>query len=1035
MKNRLLAIFLCLILCTSMFPAGASAECEHSLVKVNAKSTCAEAYREHYQCTKCGELFLDPEGEQRTTAAEIVLQKPVHESELQYVAADETVSCIKTGNREYWFCPDCGQKYATNDRSRPVTDSRVLLGYGPHNIDPESFHPAVDPTCDQSGRLAYYTCSVCEKAFADAEGETLLENVTLPPRHTLTEHPAVERTCTESGSRKYYSCSVCGAYLDEYYQPIEENDWIVAAGHDYVKHPETDPTCREAGNALYYSCSRCGVIVDADGEVTSLEEVTASKLPHSITIHAEAEPKTCEDSGNVEYWECEVCGARFADSEGSIPLDDVIIPASHNLEATEAHAATCTDDGNIAYWTCQDCEKIFNADGQQIWLNDTIEKAHGHTTERVPAQAATCTEAGHMEYYRCTECENLFSDQTGTYPTTLEAVAITALGHEYSWDGICMRCGAVSPDSPAFNPPPVMVPNMDSTYTVVSVSAPEGVFPANCQLSVQPVYAIDDQTQEAMNIASQGGVTVAKSFTYDIRVLKNGEEIQPADGSKVKVSFALATAENTNLDVTIYHITDDGAEALETNVEGGTVFADTDGFSLYTVVFSYRTLLYVLPSSGSVALSTILDELILTGAVVDAQSSNQELFSLSKDESGEWIVVIHKSFQTPERLTVILENADGQQNFNIGVRVTDAPTTVKVKINGGTASTAVNPAASEITVTMTPGTPIPVTITATPVPSGKTFEKWRVDAGIEAAAIDDPNAATAHFSLSDSQMSGIVQITAKYSNKVVFIKNTSAAVTNMPADRFATDGTIVESSDLTIPVAEGYVFGGWYEDAQGKTPVTFPLKINSNKTLYAHWKCEVTFSTKHGIAPVEQTIEIGGTPTKPADPSMRGYQFVEWCTDKALEKKYDFKTAISKNTTLYAKWKSDLKINDGNEGTAHYGSEYDFTLNCDFDQVYIPFELKIDGKTIDPDRYELSGTKNGTEVTLKKALVRSLAAGKHSIVFDTGIDDLGSVKGSFTVSTAPKTGDESDIGLWIAVGCLSAVAAAAIVVYLIRKKK
>ena len=150
-------------------------------------------------------------------------------------------------------------------------------------------------------------------------------------------------------------------------------------------------------------------------------------------------------------------------------------------------------------------------------------------------------------------------------------------------------------------------------------------------------------------------------------------------------------------------------------------------------MFSYRTLLYVLPSSGSVALSTILDELILTGAVVDAQSSNQELFSLSKDESGEWIVVIHKSFQTPERLTVILENADGQHNFNIGVRVTDAPTTVKVKINGGTASTAVNPAASEITVTMTPGTPIPVTITATPVPSGKTFEKWRVDAGIEAA--------------------------------------------------------------------------------------------------------------------------------------------------------------------------------------------------------------------------------------------------------------------------------------------------------------
>ena len=109
MKNRLLSILLCLVLCVSMFPAGASAECEHSLVKVNAKSTCAEAYMEHYKCTICGELFLDPEGEQSTTAAEIVLPKPVHESELQYVAADETVSCIETGNGEYWFCPDCKQ--------------------------------------------------------------------------------------------------------------------------------------------------------------------------------------------------------------------------------------------------------------------------------------------------------------------------------------------------------------------------------------------------------------------------------------------------------------------------------------------------------------------------------------------------------------------------------------------------------------------------------------------------------------------------------------------------------------------------------------------------------------------------------------------------------------------------------------------------------------------------------------------------------------------------------------------------------------
>lgn len=959
MKNRLLAIFLCLVLCTSMFPTGASAECEHSLVKVNAKSTCAEAYREHYKCTKCGELFLDPEGEQRTTAVEIVLPKSVHESELQYVAADETVSCIKTGNREYWFCPDCKQKYATNDRSRPVSDSRVLLGYGPHNIDPESFHPAVDPTCDQSGRLAYYTCSVCDKNFADAEGETLLENVTLPPRHTLTEHPAVERTCTESGSRKYYSCSVCGAYLDEYYQPIEENDWIVAAGHDYVEHPETDPTCREAGNALYYSCSRCGIIVDADGEVTSLEEVTARKLPHSITIHVEAEPKTCEDSGNVEYWECEVCGARFADIEGSIPLDDVIIPASHNLEATEAHAATCTDDGNIAYWTCQDCEKIFNADGQQIWLNDTIEKAHGHTTERIPAQAATCTEAGHMEYYRCTECENLFSDQTGAYPTTLEAVAITALGHEYSWDGICMRCGAVR--------------ILDGDESVVASGSAYSI-----RLD-QNYEAVKDHITVAVDglEVAREYITVTEGSTI---VTLSGDFISTLDAGEhsIAVSTPNGTAAGSFTVAAQRRLMSAGLRATTPEV--------------YAITFN--------PAGSGTAYKGTSTDLIRSAAqgdtvrIVAAVPSGRQFDRWEGPEDVKFTDrnSAETTFTMPNKAVTLSAVMKYNVTFQMNGHGTQVPAQAVAPGNK-----AVEP--------------------RDPSASGLIFENWYEDAAFKTV-----------FDF-DEAINQDTIIYARWMYKVTFDSKYGTATPWQNVDIGKAP------AKPTDPTADDYVFAEWCTDTAFQKPYDFKTAFNTAKTLYAHWKCEVTFSTKHGIAPVKQTIEIGGTPTKPTDPSMRGYKFVEWCTDKALEKKYDFKTAISKNTTLYAKWKSDLKINDGNEGTAHYGSEYDFTLNCDFDQVYIPFELKIDGKTIDPDRYELSGTKNGTEVTLKKALVRSLAAGNHTIVFDTGIDDLGSVKGTFKVSTAPKTGDESDIGLWIAVGCLSAVAVIAIVVYLIRKKK
>ena len=49
--------------------------------------------------------------------------------------------------------------------------------------------------------------------------------------------------------------------------------------------------------------------------------------------------------------------------------------------------------------------------------------------------------------------------------------------------------------------------------------------------------------------------------------------------------------------------------------------------------------------------------------------------------------------------------------------------------------------------------------------------------------------------------------------------------------------------------------------------------------------------------------------------------------------------------------------------------------------------------------------------------------------------DLRSTEGTFKVSKAPKTGDESNVGLWIAIAAVSAVAVIAIVAYLVSKRK
>ena len=139
------------------------------------------------------------------------------------------------------------------------------------------------------------------------------------------------------------------------------------------------------------------------------------------------------------------------------------------------------------------------------------------------------------------------------------------------------------------------------------------------------------------------------------------EELQPAEGQKVEVSFALAEVADENLETSVYHIDDTGAaQKLDVTQEdevtagsGPSVSVETEGFSLYTVEFTYNTLEYVLPGDSSVAMSEILSTLGLTGEVEAVEISDASLFSAS-NETGEWIVAAHQAFSTAEWMKVTI---------------------------------------------------------------------------------------------------------------------------------------------------------------------------------------------------------------------------------------------------------------------------------------------------------------------------------------------------------------------------------------------
>ena len=71
-------------------------------------------------------------------------------------------------------------------------------------------------------------------------------------------------------------------------------------------------------------------------------------------------------------------------------------------------------------------------------------------------------------------------------------------------------------------------------------------------------------------------------------------------------------------------------------------------------------------------------------------------------------------------------------------------------------------------------------------------------------------------------------------------------------------------------------------------------------------------------------------------------------------------------------------------------------------------------------------------VTLRRSYIKSLYVGTYDIAIVT---DLGIAYGTFRVSSSPKTGDDSNVALWVTVGVISAAGVAGIAYYLLKKRK
>ncbi|TYP78233.1 InlB B-repeat-containing protein [Paenibacillus methanolicus] len=271
----------------------------------------------------------------------------------------------------------------------------------------------------------------------------------------------------------------------------------------------------------------------------------------------------------------------------------------------------------------------------------------------------------------------------------------------------------------------------------------------------------------------------------------------------------------------------------------------------------------------------------------------------------------------------------------------------------------------------------------TPTKAGHTFGGWYADSEL-----------TMHFAFT----------TAITSDTTLYAKWTVNAYTvSFESDGGSQMGSqTVNYGELAkapqTPTKAGHAFGGWYADSEWTTPFAFTTEITSDTTLYAKWVVNqhtVSFETSGGTAVNSQTVNYGSVSMEPQAPTKTGYAFDGWFANSELTAPFAFTTAITSDTTLYAKWTVNAYALsfESNGGTALNGQTVNYGELATAPQTPTKAGHTFGGWYVDSEL--TTPFAFTTEITGETTLYAKWTVNKQIVSFET---NGGSSVGSQTVN-------------------------------------
>lgn len=155
----------------------------------------------------------------------------------------------------------------------------------------------------------------------------------------------------------------------------------------------------------------------------------------------------------------------------------------------------------------------------------------------------------------------------------------------------------------------------------------------------------------------------------------------------------------------------------------------------------------------------------------------------------------------------------------------------------------------------------------------------------------------------------------------------------------------LRGDEIAEPVAEGFIFKGWYEGEGGTGSRVWDIKPKTTDpiTVYAKWAAAYSLTVVYGNGLEDVVLKyVEGDTTNPVKPEVtNGKAFGGWFTDNEFTTPYT-PGAITENTTIYCKWIDPIAMSGSYRGVELYST----SSYTDLTKTYLDKSL-----TISPDGY------------------------------------------------------------------------------------